>query len=195
MQVWNMLHAARWKYRMHKIAKNSPSGHHHTTLLGYIFATKARINNPKKNLWNIDISSRCRHNMANFSPLTTEIGLLVWGTPANFNRFRVLPSLLQRCCSPEANQTLHNVWWSPVRVHYIYIFGGFYHLMEFCHVQNSLIVPVLRCRILAASLHGTPADGRQPNFAAWYKEWNYGTFTEGATWAAIMLGIGPHSSF
>jgi len=43
------------------------------------------------------------------------------------------------------------------------------------------------------------SSGRQPNFAAWYKEWNYGTFAEGATlfgWAgAITLGIGPHSSF
>jgi len=26
------------------------------------------------------------------------------------------------------------------------------------------------------------SSGRQPNFAAWYKEWNYGTFTDGATW-------------
>jgi len=26
------------------------------------------------------------------------------------------------------------------------------------------------------------SSGRQPNFAAWYKEWNYGTFTEGATY-------------
>jgi len=31
-----------------KIDKNSPSGHHRTTLLGYIFANKARINNCKK---------------------------------------------------------------------------------------------------------------------------------------------------
>jgi len=28
MQVWNVLYAARWKYRMQKVAK-SPSGHHH----------------------------------------------------------------------------------------------------------------------------------------------------------------------
>jgi len=28
--------------------KNSPSGHHRTTLSGYIIATKARIKNPKK---------------------------------------------------------------------------------------------------------------------------------------------------
>jgi len=48
MQVWNVLHAARWKYRMQKITKNSPSAHHRTTLSGYIFATKARIDNRKK---------------------------------------------------------------------------------------------------------------------------------------------------
>jgi len=28
--------------------------------------------------------------------------------------------------------------------------------------------------------------GRQPNVAAWYKEWNYGTFADGATY--IRLG-------
>jgi len=39
MQVWNVLCAARWKCRTQKIAKNWPSGHHRTTLSGYIFAT------------------------------------------------------------------------------------------------------------------------------------------------------------
>jgi len=29
---------------------------------------------------------------------------------------------------------------------------------------------------------GHSSSGRQPNFAAWYKEWNYGTFAEGATY-------------
>jgi len=48
--------------------------------------------------------------MANFGPLTAEICWRVWGTPANFNGFRILPSLLQRCRSPEANQTLHDIW-------------------------------------------------------------------------------------
>jgi len=33
-----------------KNAKNWPSGHHRTTLSGYIFATKARIDNRKKKL-------------------------------------------------------------------------------------------------------------------------------------------------
>ena len=32
--------------------------------------------------------------MVNFGPLAAEIGLPVWGTPANFNDFRVLAALL-----------------------------------------------------------------------------------------------------
>jgi len=33
-----------------KIAKKSPSGHHRTTLSGYIFVTKARIDNREKSV-------------------------------------------------------------------------------------------------------------------------------------------------
>jgi len=40
------------------------------------------------------MSSLCPHNMLNFGPLAAEIGLPVWGTPANFNGFRVLAALL-----------------------------------------------------------------------------------------------------
>jgi len=32
--------------------------------------------------------------MVNFGTLATEVGSLVWGTPANFNGFRVLAALL-----------------------------------------------------------------------------------------------------
>jgi len=78
-----------------KYRQNSPSGHHRTTLSGYIFTTKARIDNRKENLLNSNISPTCLHNMANFDPLKAEIGLPVWGTPAIFNGFRVLASLLQ----------------------------------------------------------------------------------------------------
>jgi len=44
-----VLRTAQWKYRTQKIAKKSPPGHHRTTLSGYIFATKARIDNREKN--------------------------------------------------------------------------------------------------------------------------------------------------
>jgi len=47
-----------------------------------------------KNVSSSDMSSACLHNMANFGPLATEINPVVWGTPANFNGFRILAALL-----------------------------------------------------------------------------------------------------
>jgi len=124
--------------------KKSPSAHHHTTLSSYIFATKACIDNQKKYLLNSNIFSTCPSNMVNFGPLMADISSGVWGTPANFNGFHVFASLLQRCRSPEANQTLHDVWLSPGLVHYtVYTFSGLLPLTEFRHVQNSLCVRVL----------------------------------------------------
>jgi len=80
MQVWNLLHAGRWKCRTQKCRQKSPSGHHRTTLSGYIFATKAHIDNRKKNLLSSDMPSTCPQNMVNFSLLTAEIHPVVWGT-------------------------------------------------------------------------------------------------------------------
>ena len=106
MQVWNLLHAARWKYRTQKSRQKSPSGHHCTTLSGYIFATKARIDNRKKNLLSSNMSSRRSHNMVNFGPLTAEMGSGVWGTHAHFNGFRVLAALLHGTLVVGVSQTL-----------------------------------------------------------------------------------------
>jgi len=47
-----------------------------------------------KNLLNSSISPTCPCNMVNFGLLAAEIVSLVWGTPANFNGFRVLGALL-----------------------------------------------------------------------------------------------------
>ena len=48
----------------------------------------------EKNLLSSNISPTCPYNMVNFGPLAAEIVSLVWGTPANFNGFRVLAALL-----------------------------------------------------------------------------------------------------
>jgi len=46
-------------------------------------------------LLNSNISFTHPYNMVNFGPLAAEIDWRVWGTPANFNGFRILASLLQ----------------------------------------------------------------------------------------------------
>jgi len=80
----------------HKIL---PSWHHRTNLSACIFATKACIDNRWKNLSNSNTSSTCPRNMLNFSPLMAEMCWRVWGTPANFNGFRVLAASLHSTSS------------------------------------------------------------------------------------------------
>ena len=104
-----------------------------------------------------NISSTCPHNMVNFGPLAAEIGLLVWGTPANFNWLRVLASLLHWSTNAlmEVNQTLHDVCPSPGLLRYTYIFGGSCPLTEFCQTQNRVCIQVLRSPIAVTLVHGS----------------------------------------
>jgi len=46
------------------------------------------------------------HNVVNFDVLAAEIVLLVWGTPANFNGFRILAALLHGSQVVSVSQTL-----------------------------------------------------------------------------------------
>jgi len=93
MQVWNLLHADRWKHRMQSHQK-SPSGHHRTTLSCYIFATKACIDNPKKKL----VKQRyVLHMSPQYGELRPTSGWDRSGSlrhPCKFQWFRVLAVLL-----------------------------------------------------------------------------------------------------
>ena len=129
---------------------------------------------------NSNISSTCSHNMANFGPLTSEVCWRVWGTPANFDGFRVLPSLLQRRRSPKANQTSHDVWPSPGLLHYT--FSGALAAERILPGAKFTLYPSLVFSYIGSVTARHSSTRRQPNFEAWYKEWNYGTFAEGATY-------------
>ena len=144
-----------------------------------------------KNL-NSNISSTCPHNMV--GPLTAEICWQVWGTPANFNGFRVSASLLQRRRSPEANETLHSVWPSPGLVHNIYIFRGLLPPDGILQGANFTLHPSPAFSYIGSITARHSTSGRQPNFAAW----NYGTFAEGATYIRLdghHVGHRPTFSF
>jgi len=89
---------------MQNIAKTSLSAHHRTTLSSYIFATKAHIDIRKK-LLNSNIYPTCPYKVVNFDSLSAKISLF-WGTPANFNEFRVLAALLHGSLVVSVSQTL-----------------------------------------------------------------------------------------
>jgi len=182
-----------WNTGCKNYAKNR---HLCTTLSGCILATRTCTDNRKK-LVKHNMPSTYLYSMVNFGPVTAEIGSGVWGTPANFDSFHVLPSLLQRHSWPEANQTLHDVWPSPGLVHYIYIFGAVAPdgiLLGAKFTLRPSLLYYQRYPILAAS-----SSGSQPNFAASYEEWNNTELLQRTPpifgRAAIMLGIIPHSGF
>jgi len=135
-------------------------------------------------LLNSSTSSRFRHNMVNFGPLTAENGWRVWGTLANFNVFRVFSSLLQRRRSLEANQTLHDVWPSPGLIRCTS--SGALAPWRNLPGAKFTLRPNLAFSYIGSVNARHSSSERQPKFAACYKEWNYRTFAEGATY--IRLG-------
>ena len=89
--------------------KKSPKIGHLGTIGQLCKATSSQlrhISTIEKNLLSSNISSTCPHNMVNFGPLAAEIGLVVWGTSANFNGFRVLAGLLHGTVVVGISQTL-----------------------------------------------------------------------------------------
>jgi len=80
MQVWNMLHAARWKYRSQKWRKNR----HLRTIAQLCRAISAELRHLStigKNLLSSNTSSTCPDNMVNFefgSPLQMSTGFASW---------------------------------------------------------------------------------------------------------------------
>jgi len=90
MQAWNVLHAARRKYRTQKWRKKITISAPSHNFVGLYLRNSGIYRQSEKNLLSNNTSSTCPRNMVNFGPLTAEISLRVWVTPANFNRFRIL---------------------------------------------------------------------------------------------------------
>jgi len=146
-------------------AQKSPSRHHRTTLSGCVFATKACIDNQKKNLLHSNISSTCPHNMANFSPPAAEICWRVWGTPANF----ITAATSLSGGQPNFARCLAVSWAGTLYIHFreLLLPGGILPRAKFA-LRLSLALSYIGSVIARHS-----SSGRQPNFAAWCKECNY----------------------
>ena len=116
-------------------------------------------------------------------PLAAEIGWRVWGTPANFNGFRVLVSLLQRRRSTEVSQTLYHVW--PCPALYVHFRG----LLP----PNGILRGTLRPRLAFSGFGSCTAMALEQWSSAklcGVQQRAPSIFSR----AAITLSIGPHSS-
>ena len=88
----------RQEIRCTRLAANTGRKNRHlgtiAQFVGPYLRNEGMYRQSEKNLLSSNTSSTCPDNMVNFGPLAAEIGPVVWGTPPNFNRFRVLAALL-----------------------------------------------------------------------------------------------------
>jgi len=133
----------------------------HTTLSGCVFATKTCIDNRKETCYFLHMPSQ----YGELRPTSSRDPLASLGHPSRFQRGSRL-GFVTAATSLNGSQPNFApclaICWAGVLGPYIH-FGGYCPLTEFCQVQYSLCVQVLRSFVLAALLHGTRA-------AAWYKE-------------------------
>ena len=104
MQVWNVLRAARRKYSTQNDAINRHLGIIQQ-LCRAMSSQLRHLSTIEKKLLSSNTSSTRQHNTVNFGPQAAEIVWLVWDTPANFSRFRVLAALLHGTVVVGVSQT------------------------------------------------------------------------------------------
>ena len=129
--------------------------------------------------------STCPHNMANFGALAAEIDWRVWAPQQISTGFtywlHYCSDVFQR--KSTKLRTMFAVSWAGT----LYI-----HFRELLPLDGILLRakftlrPSLAFSYISSVNARHSCTGRQPNFTAWYKEWNYGTLAEGATY--IRLG-------
>jgi len=77
--------------------KKSPKIRHLCTIAQLCLAISLQlrhVSTTRKKIVKQQYLPTCHYNIVNFGPLAAEIGLLVWGTPANFNGFHLLAALM-----------------------------------------------------------------------------------------------------
>jgi len=132
-------------------------------------------------------TNRYVHNMVNFGPLTAEISVGEFGASQQISRG--FASSLRYCSDvahwrPTKPCTCSVVSWADTSSGAL----GFWWNFSRCkiHFASKSCVLLYWQRTAWHS-----SSGRQPKFAAsykLYKEWNYGTFAEGATWGLYAAG-------
>ena len=129
MQVWNVVHAVRWKYTTQKSRQKSPSGHHRTTLSGYIFTTKAVKDLCKSKIEKNLLSSNnlCPPDAPQYGELRPTSGwdrFVSLGHPTKFQLVSRLGSVTARHVVVGVSQTLRRRWTDGAT----YVWQGDHHV-------------------------------------------------------------------
>ena len=136
MQVWNLLHTARWKHRMQKSRQKSPSGHHRTTLSA-ISSQLRHVSTIGKNLLSTNMSSTCPNNIGELRPTSGWDRLTSLGHPWKFQLVSHLGRVTARHLVVGVSQTLRR--WTEGAT---YIRQGDHHVG---HWPTFLVIIIIKC--------------------------------------------------
>ena len=133
----------------------------------------------EKNLLNTNISSTSPHNMVNGWDRFEALGHLSKFQWVSRLGFVTAPTSLNggqpnfgRCLAVSLAGTLYVHFWGLLLPNRILQGAKF------------TLHPSLALSYIGSVIVWHSSSGHQPNFAVWYKEWNYETFTDGATYLA-----------
>ena len=136
MQVWNVLHAARWKIqdakKSPKLAIWAPSHN----FVGLYLCKWGTYRQSEKKLVIQQYLSQMSLQYGELGLLAAEICWRVWGTPANFNGFRVLAALLHGTLVVSVSQCLRR--WTEGAT---YVWQGDHHVGHW----STFLVMVALC--------------------------------------------------
>ena len=187
MQVWNLLHAAHWKHRTQKVAKNRHLGTI-TQLCRAISSQLRHVSTIGKKLSNNNISSTCLQNMVNCHPLTAEIGTGL-GHPSKFQRVSRLGFVTAATSlngkQPNFAWCLAVSWAGTLYIH----FRGLLPRNGILPGPKFTLRPSLVLSYIGSVTARHSSTGRQPNCGI--EQRAPPIFGR----AAMALAIGPHSSF
>ena len=165
------------------MTQKSPSAHHRATISRALSSQIRHVSTIGKKLVKQQYLLHMSSQYGELRPTSGWDRFGFWGTQRISTGF----ASWFRYCSDVAHRRQPNfarclaVSWAR----YIHC-RGFLPRDEFCLVQNSLYVPSLAFSYTGSVTARLSSSGRQLNFAAWYKEWNYRTFAERAS--HIRLG-------
>jgi len=160
MQVWNVLHAARWKYRTQKCRKNR----HLCTIAQLCRAVSSQLRHVSTIGKKVVKQQYLFHKSPQYGELRPTSGWDSFGSsghPGKFQRASRLGFVTAVTSftggQPHFARCLAIYWAATLYIHFLGLLPP--HLTEFRRVQESLGVQIFRSVILAALLHGTPAAG------------------------------------
>jgi len=134
-----------------------------------------------KSFLNSNMSSTCPNNMVNFGPLLASLGHPSKFQPASRLGFITAATSLSGG-QPHFVWCLAVFWAGTLYIH----FRGLLPADGILPNAKFTLHPTLAFSYIVSVTAWHSTSERDPSFVAWYKAWNYRTFTEGTTY--IQLG-------